>query len=56
MTDKLVIETQNAHTLTIVRDGNGYTVRIAKLGHNRAIAKLALEDGAAIATFLGVTQ
>ena len=56
MTDKLVIETQNPHTLTIVRDGNGYTVRIAKQGHNRAIAKLTSEDGAAIVAFLGVSN
>ena len=51
MSDKLVIETQNDHTLTVVRDAKGFTLRIAKNGHNRAIAKITGLDAGQIADF-----
>ncbi len=51
MSDKLVIETQNDHTLTVVRDAKGFTLRIAKNGHNRAIAKITGLDAGQISEF-----
>lgn len=48
----LKIETQNGQTLTLVVDGNVVTVRIAKDGHNRGIAKVTASDGQSVARFL----
>lgn len=51
MKNQLVIPTQNGHTLTVVK-GETVTLRIAKDGHNRAIAKLSAADIAAIAAYV----
>lgn len=34
------LATQNSQTVTVVQSSTGVTVRIAKDGHNRAVAKL----------------
>lgn len=43
-TRKIIIDTENGQTLTLVDDGKGLTIRIAKDGHNRGIAKIARSD------------
>ena len=48
----LVLDTLNGHTLTIVDTGDGVTLRIAKDGHNRAIAKLSGTDALVVSAYL----
>lgn len=50
--DNLVIHTTNGQTLTFVETVDGVTVRIAKDGHNRGIAKVTTDDSARIAEWL----
>ena len=40
----LVLQTENGQTLTIVDGPEEVTIRIAKDGHNRGIAKLKASD------------
>jgi hypothetical protein len=49
---KIVIETQNKHTLTVVSDEAGFTLRIAKDGHNRAIAKITGDQAKNLVAFV----
>lgn len=52
MAIELELKTLNAHTLVIAHDGDETIVRIAKDGHNRAIAKLSPEDVAQLISAL----
>jgi len=49
---KIEFATQNGQTLTVVSDGTTVTLRIAKDGHNRGIAKISAADGEAVSRFL----
>ena len=54
-TDRVTVTlaTLNGQTLTVVRDVDGNaTLRVAKDGHNRAVAKLAPEVTRALSAFL----
>jgi hypothetical protein len=53
MKDTLVIPIQSDQTLTLVKAPDGaVTARVAKAGHNRAVAKLTVAQRAAVAEFL----
>ena len=51
----LRLDTENSQTLTVVRDTvtGAVTLRIAKDGHNRGIAKLDAAAAGALTAFLG---
>lgn len=36
----LVVETDNGQTVMIVDNGEGFTIRVAKAGHNRAVVQV----------------
>lgn len=49
----IVLPTENDQTMTLViADDGAVTVRIAKNGHNRGIAKLSAVNGTAAGEFL----
>jgi hypothetical protein len=49
---RIVLEALNGMTLTLVPTEDGLTLRVAKDGHNRAIAKLSPEQRETIASYL----